>query len=408
MKKPLSRFKFALFAVGIMSLAFAVKSCSSGEKNKKTNDNAIALPVYTVDTGTVVVDKSFLGTVEGKINVEIRPQVTGELVQAYVDEGDYVEKGQKLFKINPQTYQQNLYEALAAENVAKANLNNAQLEVERLKPLVENQVIAPIRLEKEQSNYAVAQANLRQAKAQVASAQIMMDFTVINAPVSGYIGRIPKRIGNVVSPGDKEPITVLSDVHEVYVYFSMNESDFFEILKNKKARQTANAKGKDIDTNQTVSLILANGTEYPEAGVIDASSGQINKNTGAITMRASFSNESNILRSGNTGTLIMHKKISGALIIPQKATFELQAITFVKKMTPEGYVKRQKIDIQSTAPNNRYIVSGGLNPGDRILVEGMNKVNDSTKIKALPYRADSIITPKSTLAKPDSSLTKNN
>lgn len=391
MKKPLSKIKFLCFAAGIVGMAFFLKSCSGGEQKKKTNDNAIALPVYTVDTGTVVVDKSFLGTVEGKINVEIRPQVTGELVRAFVDEGDFVEKGQKLFKINPQMYQQNLYEAKAALNVARANLNNAKLEVDRLKPLVEHQVIAPIRLEKEKSNYAVAQANLTQAKAQVANAQIMMDYTVINAPVSGYIGRIPKRIGNLVSPGDKEPITVLSDVHEVYVYFSMNESDFYELLKGRKAKKKANAKGKDIDTNQTVNLILSNGTVYPGTGVIDASSGQINKNTGAITMRASFPNDNNILRSGNTGTLIMHKKMSDEIIIPQKATFELQAITFVKKLTADNRVERQKIEIKSTAPNNRYIVSAGLKPGDRILLEGMNKVNDSTVIKPLPVKSDSII-----------------
>ncbi len=379
---------------GYLFLFLFGTGCSSVSQQNTQNDNEIALPVYHVDTGTVVLTKNFLGTVEGKIDVEIRPQVSGELEKAFVDEGDFVKKGQKLFKINPQTYQQDLNQAIANENVEKAKLANARLEVERLKPLVEHEVISPVRLKTAKSEYEVARANLKQASAEVANARIQLGYTTIEAPVSGYIGRIPKRIGNLVNPGDKEPITVLTDVHEVYVYFSISESDFYKMLKEQSFTGTSiSSAARHIDTNRVVSLILSDGSVYPYKGVIDASSGQVNKNTGSIMMRATFPNENNILRSGNTGTVVLNKRRSGKIIIPQKATYELQTETFVKKLTPQNTVKRQLITIGNAAPSNLYIVTKGLKIGDRILVEGLDKVTDSMKIKPLPYQPDTLVAP---------------
>lgn len=386
MKKKYSKIIGLLLFAAFVASAFMAKSCSFSPKDTSQNLNEIALPVYEVDTGTVVLDNNFLGTVEGKFNVEIRPQVGGELQEAYVDEGDYVEKGQRLFKIDPQSYQENLNQALANQNVEIANLNNAQTEVDRLRPLVENEVMAPVRLEKEKSNYKVAEASLKQASAEVANARIKLGYTVIKAPVSGYIGRIRKRVGNLVNPSDKEPITVLTDVQEIYVYFSINESDFFDILKNQSER----ADSASAEKPKEVSLILANGTLYPEKGYIDASSGQVNKNTGTVTMRATFPNKDNILRSGNTGTLVMHNQEKNKILIPQKATYELQTETFVQILDENNQVKRRLIEIQSAAPNNQYIVASGLQKGDRILVEGLDKVADSMKVRPLPYHPNSI------------------
>ncbi len=394
-KKPTPALKPAVsFCLSLFTLMLFLGSCSTVSDKSTQSDNAIALPVYPVDTGTVVLTKNYLGTVEGKINVEIRPQVQGELEVAYVDEGEYVHKGQKLFKINTQTYQQDLNQAKANENVQKAKLANAKLEIERLKPLVENQVMAPVRLEKAQSDYKVAQAALKQAAAEVANAKIQLGYTTIEAPVSGYIGRIPKRIGNLVGPGDKEPITVLTDVHEVYVYFSISEGDFYKLLKSQSGKDPNNDNATYIDTNKVVSLILSDGTPYPYTGVIDASSGQVNKNTGSILLRATFPNEENMLRSGNTGTVVLKQKEHGKVIIPQKATFQLQANVYVKKLTPQNRVVRQLVSIGTSFPENQYTVTAGLNAGDRILVEGLNKVTDSMLIKPLPYTPDTLVAPK--------------
>ncbi|EKF54262.1 RND family efflux transporter MFP subunit [Galbibacter marinus] len=381
-----------VISLGVLSTVLLVLiSCSSKKDDK--NMNELALPVFEVDTTTVILDNDFLGTVEGKYDVEIRPQVEGVLQQAYVDEGDHVEKGDKLFKIDPSQYQEDLNSALAEENVEQANLINAQTEVDRLRPLVENEVMAPVRLQKEQSNYKVAEANLKQASAAVSNAKIILGYTTITAPVSGYIGRIKKRLGNLVKPSDDEPITVLTGVQEIYVYFSVNESDFSKLRKTDPTVRDTVSKEKRKEIGQRVSLILPDGTEYSEDGFIDATSGQVNRKTGTVTIRATFPNENAVLRSGNTVTLVRHDLKKGRILIPQKATFELQAKKFVIKLTPEGYTVRQLIEIESEAPNNQYIVSSGLRKGDRILVGGMEKVSDSTKIKPLPYLPDTLVAP---------------
>jgi len=343
----------------------------------------ISLPVYKVDTGTAFITKEFLGTIEGKVNVEIRPQVEGLLDQIYVDEGDFVHKGQDLFKVNPQSYRELLNNAQANENVEKAKLENARIELERIRPLVENEVISPVRLKKTESDYDIAKASLSQAQAAVASAKINMNFTTIKAPVSGYIGRIPKRIGNLVSSKDKEPITVLTDVHEVYVYFSMSESDFLHFSKAKKEEARQQLNGTDTSHlssfKPSVTLTLADGTSYPYQGVVDAVAGQVNRSTGAISLRATFPNDENILRAGNTGTLNMTETKRGEILIPQEATLTLQDKTFVMKLDTSGKTVRQLITIGGTA-GNQYIISSGLKRGDVVITEGFDKISEGMKI----------------------------
>jgi membrane fusion protein (multidrug efflux system) len=369
---------------GILCALTILSGCiRSNSKQKGEEPNILSLPAFRVDTATAYMTKDFLGTIEGKVNVEIRPQVEGQLEEIYVDEGDFVKKGQKLFKINPQHYQELLNDAIANENVEKAKLENARIELDRIRPLVENEVISEVRLKKAESDYEIAKASLAQATATVAGAKINLGYTTIKAPVSGYIGRIPKRIGNLVNSGDDEPITVLTDVHEVYVYFSMSESDFYHYTKSRK--DTTLSQGKDGDTSHSpifkplVSLTLADGTEYPHEGIIDAVAGQVNRNTGAISLRASFPNEENMLRSGNTGTLKMEEVKTGEILIPQEATLEIQDKTFVMKLDAANRVVRQLITISGSA-GNQYIISQGLKRGDVIVTEGFDKISEGMTI----------------------------
>lgn len=381
-------------------------SCSQEEEKEKK----VALPVYDIDTSTVTVEKNFLGTVEGKVNVEIRPQVKGELQAIYVDEGDHVEKGEKLFKIDPQPYREDVNEAIANANTQEAKLANAKVEVERLKPLIEHEVMAPVRLETAEKEYDVAEANLKQAKAKVENAQIQLDYTTITAPVKGYIGRIPKRVGNVVKPSDEKAITALTDVDEVYVYFSISESNFYELLRDGSVLQRNKGlekAAKEVDTTQNISLILSDGTEYPAKGSIDASSGQINKETGSILLRSTFPNEANMLRSGNTATVILSQNKHGKILIPKESTYELQAETFVKKLDTNNRVKRQLIGVEGDAPNNQFIVSKGLERGDQIVAEDVEGVKDSIKVKPMPYKPDTLVAPRSIGQEPEDSSKSN-
>jgi membrane fusion protein (multidrug efflux system) len=365
-----------------------IQACSSGSsKEVNSKSKPLALPVWQVDTSSAVTVKDYLGTIEGKVNVEIRPQVEGLLDDIYVDEGDYVVAGQKLFKINASAYQEVLNNMLATENVAKAKLENAHLEVERLRPLVENEVISEVRLKSAQSDYAVAKASLEQASAAVRSATINKEFTQINAPVNGFIGRIPKRIGNLVMKNDDQPLTVLSDVQEVYVYFSMSESDFLYFSKNKAKADSIAGITRDHNSKLVfpdVSLIMADGTLFPHKGVVDAVNGQVNRTTGAISLRASFRNEGNILRTGSTGTLKVEERKSGVIQIPQVSTTELQDRTMVYLLNQENKVLRQAVTIVGKSGSN-YIIGSGLKPGDRILVSGFDKISEGTIITPIAH-----------------------
>lgn len=371
-----------LIAIVLMALLLvSIFSCSTG--SSKTTDgenNPIALPIQVVDTTTAVTVKDYLGTIEGKVNVEIRPQVEGILEEIYVDEGVFVTKGQKLFKINAQPYQEELNNALANENVEKAKLENAELEVDRLKPLVENDVISEVRLRTAKSDYDVAKASLDQASAAVASARINLEFTTIKAPVSGFIGRIPKRIGNVVSKSD--PLTELSDISEVYVYFAMSESDFLYFRKKYGKQDSTKESTDTAQLIPNVSLVMADGAVYPEQGVVDAISGQVNRTTGAISLRATFPNPDTILRSGNTGTLKMEERQPGVLTVPQVATTQLQDKIFVYTLTADNTVKQQAVEVTGKSGNN-YIVKSGVSVNDRIVLSGLDKLSDGMEIKPL-------------------------
>lgn len=379
-KNTLSIFSVPLLICSILTTQVSCSSSSSKENN--ANEKPVALPVYTVVKSDATTIKDYLGTIEGKVNVEVRPQVEGLLQEIYVDEGSFVQKGQKLFKVDPSTYQENLNNMVATEQVARAKLKNAQLEVDRLKPLVQNDVISDVKLASAKSDYQVAKATLDQAIAAVRSAQISKDFTVITAPVGGYIGRIPKRIGNLVSKGDKEPLTYLSDIQEVYVYFSMNESDFLYFSKAQAKKDSI--EGKKYNQNQKlvfpqVTLVLADGEEYAKKGIVDAVNGQINRTTGAISLRATFQNQDNILRSGSSGTLKIAEVKKDVLQIPQIAINELQDKTFVYILDQNNKAQRRNIQLSGKSKNN-YIVDSGLKENDRVITSGFDKLTDGSAV----------------------------
>jgi membrane fusion protein (multidrug efflux system) len=369
---------FLPFAALLTTIAFS--NCNSQASNEGLETNKLLnLPVYEVDTGTATTVKDYLGTIEGKVNVEIRPQVEGILEKIFIDEGQYVEEGQKLFKVNELPYREALKNAIAEAQVEKAKEKNARQEVESLKPLVEHEVISDVQYSTAQSKYEVASASVAKAATAVATAKIELDFTTIKAPSSGYIGRIPKRIGNLISKGDSQPLTILSDTKEVYVYFSMSESDFLYFTKNTKKRDsTGTASGQGMIPY--VRLILADGTEYAEKGLVDAVDGQVNSTTGSISLRATFPNPDDILRHGNTGTLKMEERQTGVLMVPKLAITELQDKTFVYTVDEQNRVKMQDIEVDGISGDN-YIVKSGLKPSDRVILAGIDQLKEGQRIQ---------------------------
>jgi len=292
-----------------------------------------------------------------------------------VEEGSYVQKGQKLFKINDSPFREAVNQARANLAAAQATALNTQIELDKLNPLVQNKIISDFQLKSAQAAHALALANIEQAKAVLESAHINLAYTDILAPVSGYIGRLPKKQGSIVSSSDMEALTTLSDVSKVFVYFSLSEVDFIH-FKSQYAGETLNEKIKNTDP---VKLILADKQAYPEVGKIDLVDGQFDKNTGAITLRASFPNKNGLLRSGNTGKIRLDMQHDHALLIPQESTLEIQDKTFVYVVDAQNKVSKQIVHIAGRS-GQHYLIDEGLKSGDRIILRGFDNLTEGEEI----------------------------
>ncbi|BAU52700.1 efflux RND transporter periplasmic adaptor subunit [Mucilaginibacter gotjawali] len=335
-----------------------------------------SLPVATIIAGTDTTYQEYPASVEGAVNVEIRPQVSGSLDKVFVDEGAFVNAGQPIFKINDQPYRAALNNAIASQHAAEGALANAQLEIDKLTLLVQNKVVSDYQLKTAKAAYDVAKANIEQAKANVSTAQINLGYTLIKAPVSGYIGRLLKKQGSLVAPADAEALTLLSDVHNVHVYFALGEQDFVS-FKEQYPGGTLKDKLKQLPA---VSLVLADNSQFTQQGKIDMIDGQFDKNTGAITLRASFPNAQGLLRSGNTGKIRLSLQHKDALIIPQSATVEMQDKVFVFAVADSNKVKKQAITIIGKSGNN-YLVKDGVKVGDQIVLSGFDRLQEGTVIQ---------------------------
>ena len=330
-----------------------------------------ALPVAVVTTATDTTYQEYPASVEGVVNVEIRPQVSGALDKVFVDEGAFVKAGQPLFKINDLPYRAQYNNALASLHAAEAAVGNAQLEIEKITPLVQNKVVSDFQLKTANAALDVAKANAEQARAAVSTAQINAGYTLIKAPVSGYIGRLGKKQGSLVAPNDADALTLLSDVHNVHVYFSLGERDFVGF----KEQYPGETLGEKLKRLPAITLLLADGTAFGTTGHIDMIDGQFDKNTGSITLRASFPNAAGLLRSGNTGKVRLSLQHSNVLIIPQSATVELQDKVFVFALADSNKVKRLPITISGKSGSN-YIVKDGVKAGDQIVLSGIDHLQE--------------------------------
>ncbi|NML21731.1 efflux RND transporter periplasmic adaptor subunit [Pseudoflavitalea sp. G-6-1-2] len=344
------------------------------------------LPVVAVPTAPATTYRDYQAALEGKVNVEIRPQVEGFLEKIFVDEGAYVRAGQPLFKINARVYDEVNNNAKSALAAAQANVQRAKVEVDRLQPLVNAKVISEVQLKTAQANYEAAVAAAEQAKATVGSSQINIGYTLIKAPVSGYIGRIPFKTGALVGKGEAQPLTVLSDVSEMYAYFSLSEPDFIA-FKNQFAGNTIEEKVRKVPA---VELLLADGSVYTQKGRLSTVDGQFNKTTGAISFRASFPNAGGTLRTGNTGRVRIPQLMNNAILVPQEATFEIQDKVFVFALGDSNKVVSKPLAITGKTANY-YFVSSGVNAGEKIVFSGIGNLRDGMAIVPQAISADSLL-----------------
>ncbi|MGF7042303.1 efflux RND transporter periplasmic adaptor subunit [Mucilaginibacter lappiensis] len=335
-----------------------------------------ALSVIALKASNDTTYQEYPASIEGTVNIEIRPQVSGTLAQVYVDEGAFVSAGTTIFKIDDQPFRSALNNAIATQHAAEGALTNAQLEVEKLMPLVQNKVVSDFQLRSAKAAYEVAKGNIEQAKANVETARINLGYTTIKAPISGYLGRLTRKKGSLVSPADPTPLTQLSDVSQVHAYFSLGEDDF---IKFKELHPGGSLKEK-LSKIPPVDLLLADGTVYPIKGRIDMIDGQFDKTTGAITGRVVFNNPKGLLRSGNTGTVRLSLVHTSVISIPQSATMDLQDKIFVFELADSNKVKKQMITVFGKSGGN-YLVKDGLQAGQKIVLSGMDRLQEGMVIQ---------------------------
>jgi RND family efflux transporter MFP subunit len=377
--------KYLFLSAFVVAAAIYISGCSSAQGNPSATPAPQTLPVLAITNTSATTYHEFSASLEGKTNVEIRPQVSGYLDKIYVEEGAYVTAGQPLFKINDRPYDEQVNNAKANVQAAQANLEKASIEVNRLQPLVENKVISDVQLKAAQAEYDAAKATVTQAQAAGNNAGINLGYTLLKAPVSGYIGRIPYKTGSLVGKGEALPLTVLSDIKEVYAYFSMSERDFLEFT-NQSAGKTIAEK---IRALPPVELQLADKSLYPGNGRIELMEGQFDKTMGTISFRAVFPNAEGLLRTGSTGKILIPKPSGSTLAVPQQSTYELQDKVFVYILGDSNKVISQPISV-SGQTTSYYLVDKGLQPGQKIVFAGMDRLSDGAVITPQVLSADSV------------------
>ena len=375
--------KLSLFIV----VAIIVYSCTSSSGNEPSYQMPMQqLPVVAVNALPATTYKEYSASIEGTKDIEIRPQVNGYIEKIFVDEGAHVKKGQLLFQINDRPYHEALNNAKATYNAAKANLATAEINVSKLKPLVESNIISDVQFKTAQSAYDAANANVAQAKAMVENAQINLGYALIKAPAEGYIGRITFKTGSLVGTSTAEPLTVLSDINKIYAYFSFSENDFLQ-FKNQFAGNSVEEKIKNLPE---VELMLSDNSIYPKKGKVETVSGQFDNTTGAISFRATFPNTEGLIRSGNTGKIRIPRSSTKDLVVPQEATFELQDKVFVFILGDSNKVTNAPINVTGTS-GNYFLVDKGIAPGQKIVYAGLDRLQDGAMIQPQIITMDSLL-----------------
>ncbi len=333
-------------------------------------------PVIALEKMNVAHTNLYPATIEGVENIGIRAKVDGYIQAIYVDEGDFVKKGQPLFQLETQALSQSANAAQSNIAVAESRVHIAQVEVDRLRPLVEKNIISDVQLKTAEANLASAKSQVEQAKSQYQGVRENIGYTRITSPVSGFVGRIPFRQGTLVGRSEAMPLTYVSNISEVYVYFALNEKDFLNFTTGLEGSTLA----EKIDLMPPVDFIMANGETYSEKGKIETITGQIDPRTGTINFRAKFPNPENILRDGGSGLISIPTEYEDALVVPLQSTYEMQGSKYVFRLNGGDSLTSQPLEYYAVV-DNKVLVSGGVDSGDVILAAGVGNVRNGMVIK---------------------------
>lgn len=335
------------------------------------------LPVVKLSPQTTSLHREYVGNINAIRNVEIYARVKGYLEEIYVDEGQEVRKGQVLFRINDEEYQAEMAKAKANLQSAIAEAKAAELEVSRIKLLVDKKIISKIEWEVAETRVLAAQARIEEARSAQTNATIHLARTRIRAPFDGMINRIPYKAGSLIDEGTH--LTSVSDTRKVYVYFNVSENEYLEFIKARKLNEGGQSGIVELD--------LADGSAFPDKGRIQTVEGEFDAGTGSIAFRAEFPNPDKLLKHGSSGTIRLTNSIDDALLVPQKAVFEIQDKSYVYLLDTNNQVKMTSF-VPKARFSNFYLVQSGLQPGDRVVYEGIQALKNGTTIRPKIVSAD--------------------
>ena len=362
------------------SLALALTACGGKtQMPEQSND----FTVETVRTAEADVNTSYPATIRGIQDIEIRPKIAGHITKVLVDEGDFVRAGQPMFLIDRVQYEAAVKSAEANIKVMQSNISTQELTVENKRKLYEKQIISKYDYDIAQNQLQAFKAQLAQSRAALTDAKNNLSYCTITSPSNGVVGTIPFRVGSLVSSASAEPLTTVSNISKVYVYFSMTEKQLLDLTRESGGIEKA------IEAMPAINLVLADGSQYSQQGHITAVSGVIDQNTGAVQMRATFDNAGLILRSGGTGSILIPTHSDNAILIPQKATYDIQNKKFVYIVNQNNTVDSREIQVMTQNDGKSYIVTSGLKAGERIVTEGVNQLKKGMKINPItPQQAE--------------------
>lgn len=377
---------FSLLAVASISLW----NCS-GENDQAATAMAQAnaarpYPIVEVEERDVTGHIEFPANIQGKNNKDVRAKIQGYITRVLVDEGQYVRQGQPLFTLETNATTETALAAKASVDAARAMVNAAQIEVNKLAPLVQKGIISNIQLETARANLAQTQAQYKQAQASYKSAQATVDYSTIRATVSGIVGKINFREGSLVGPTDMTPLTNVSDTSELFVYFSLNEREYLNFLKDSEGATLP----EKIKNMPSVELVLANGDVYSEKGRVQTVTGQVDENTGSIQFRVLFNNANRLLSNGNSGKVRVPKHYHNAIVVPESTTFEQQGIVYTYVVGEDNKVRANRITVLDRV-NNMVVVGEGLKKGDKVVAQGVASLRPETEIVPQKVSLDSLV-----------------
>lgn len=359
---------------------------SCGKKKEQPKEKPPqSYQVLTLAPKQVTVYNDFPASIQGENVVEIKPMVSGYLQNIYVPEGAQVTKGQLLFRIKNPQYEQDIVTAKGAIKIAEANVNTARMNVEKARPLVEQEIVSKYELSSALYTLQSQQAALSQAKATLANAETNQGYTYIKSPQSGTIGLIPYKIGALVSSTTTDPLTTLSNTTNVFAYFSLSEKQLLDFMNTMKG-STMVEKLKNMPP---ITLVLADGTVYPEKGRLETASGGINTTTGTATFKAIFDNKLGLIENGASATIRIPVSLNNALLAPQTAIYQMQDKSFVYQVMSGNKVMSTAVATSPTDDGNFVVIKSGVKTGDKLLLNGLN-ISDSTVVKPIPANAATI------------------